>query len=67
MVIDSLNFNLRQVSPIYLRLSGNVHPPPPTRIGKVGVRQRPLVEGGSTMMEALQMESEIAILAAWWR
>ena len=36
---------------------GNVPPP----------RQRPLVEGGSTMMEPLQMESEIARLAAWWR
>ena len=64
--------------------------PPPHRIGKVAVRQRPLVEGGSTIISRafmfspiylrlednvpppqnrnlpVQMESEIARLAAWW-
>ena len=39
--------------PNNLRLPGNVPP-----------RQRPLVEGGSTRMEPLQMEREIAKLAA---
>ena len=49
MVINSLNLKWSQILPIFLDCQA-MYPLPPIRIGKVDVRQRPLVEGGSTII-----------------